>query len=644
MRNGARWAAGLLLAALVAGSTALTAAAEPKGTIVKILPSDGSITVRFSATDLVPGTKIDPGSVTMTLDGQAVDVTAKPVADLPTERSAVLTIDTSDSLQAAGLAAAKKAALAYLELVPGTVRVGLVTFASRAREVVAPTRDRAELRRAIEGLELTRGTALYDAVLRSADALGDTGSRSMVLMSDGADVGSVATLADATNAVSTRDIAVTVVAVGDATTSNITALRAIAAAGGGQVLNAGDAVELSRLFASAAETLSNEVVLTAPVPESLAGRSVDVAVTGVAGGQPVSDHAATQLEAPPAAPPGTVAAPSGLVLSKGVVGLGLLALFGSFAVILIVGATSVREATAGGGNLRRRLSVYTLTGRTPVKQHETTTMLGTSAVARSAVDLAGRVVRSRDLDTVLGAKLEAAGIPLKPAEWLLIHAGLMLGTGLLFLLVGTGNLLLAVVGLAVGAVAPWVYLSLKEDRRRRAFLAQMPDVLQLMAGSLAAGYSLPQAVDSVVREGQDPVAGEFNRALVEARLGIPVEDALEGVAARLQSKDFEWVVMAIRIQREVGGNLAELLRTVADTLREREFLRRHVKALSAEGRLSAWILGCLPPVFALALLFLRPAYISPLFTDPLGIAMVVMGAVLLVVGVLWMRKIVQVEV
>jgi tight adherence protein B len=155
---------------------------------------------------------------------------------------------------------------------------------------------------------------------------------------------------------------------------------------------------------------------------------------------------------------------------------------------------------------------------------------------------------------------------------------------------------------------------------------------------------MPQAMDAVVREGTQPITGEFNRALVEARLGVPIEDALDGIAERMQSRDFAWVVMAIRIQREVGGNLAELLTTVAGTLRERERLRRQVKVLSAEGRLSAWILGLLPPAFALYLVFAQPGYLEPLVTEPLGLAMVGLGLLLLAVGAIWLRKTVKVEV
>ena len=137
---------------------------------------------------------------------------------------------------------------------------------------------------------------------------------------------------------------------------------------------------------------------------------------------------------------------------------------------------------------------------------------------------------------------------------------------------------------------------------------------------------------------------EFNRALVESRLGMPVEDALEGIGRRMSSQDFSWVVMAVRIQRDVGGNLAELLTTVAGTLRERERLRRQVKVLSAEGRLSGWILGGLPVVFFLYLAIANPSYLHPLWSTPLGIAMLLLAMILLAVGAFWLTRVIKVEV
>ena len=140
-----------------------------------------------------------------------------------------------------------------------------------------------------------------------------------------------------------------------------------------------------------------------------------------------------------------------------------------------------------------------------------------------------------------------------------------------------------------------------------------------MAGSLQAGLSLPQGMDTIVREGAEPMATEFRRALVETRLGVSIEDALESIGERMMSDDFQWCVMAIRIQREVGGNLAELLLQVAGTLRERDYLRRQVKSLSAEGRFSAYILLALPPGIMLYEFVTNRDYLRPLYTTGVGL-------------------------
>jgi tight adherence protein B len=155
---------------------------------------------------------------------------------------------------------------------------------------------------------------------------------------------------------------------------------------------------------------------------------------------------------------------------------------------------------------------------------------------------------------------------------------------------------------------------------------------------------MTQAVDTVIQEGNEPMAGELRRALVEHRLGIGIEDALDGVANRMTSEDFGWVVMAMRIQREVGGNLAEILNTVAGTLREREYLRRQVKTLSAEGRLSAWILGALPVCMFTYMLVGNRAYVSLLWTTGMGVVMLAGAALLMASGAWVMSRLVKVEV
>lgn len=262
-----------------------------------------------------------------------------------------------------------------------------------------------------------------------------------------------------------------------------------------------------------------------------------------------------------------------------------------------------------------------------------------------ATGAAAQVLRgNRGLEQRIRRRLDAAGSRLEPAEWLLVQVGVLVGAGLVGLLLGTGSVALFLVCLLLGAVVPWLLLGLRGGRRRKAFGAAVPDTLSLMSGALAAGLSLAQAVETVTREGVEPVAGEFRRALVETRLGMPLESALDGVAERFGSEDLHWAVMAIRIQREVGGNLAELLDTVAATMREREYVRRQVSALSAEGRLSAWVLGCLPVGFLLYLLVANRAYVSPLFHDPRGWILLAIGVLLLGVGAFWMSRLVKVEV
>ncbi|GAA1152570.1 type II secretion system F family protein [Nocardioides aquiterrae] len=320
-----------------------------------------------------------------------------------------------------------------------------------------------------------------------------------------------------------------------------------------------------------------------------------------------------------------------LVAGAAAVGLGLLGV-----LVLLVPASGPRAMSA-----EERVTTYVGPGAdlaAAAAAHRP------GAVAQ-ATGAAEQVLGSnRGLEQRIRHRLEAAGSGLRAAEWLLVHTGVFVVAGLLGLLLGEGDVPLFLVLAALGAVGPWLYLGVRAGRRRKAFAAAVPDTLQLMSGSLAAGLSLAQAVETVTREGSDPVAGEFRRALVETRLGVPLEDALEGVAERFDSDDLHWAVMAIRIQREVGGNLAELLDTVAATMREREYVRRQVATLSAEGKLSAWVLGCLPGVFFLYLLLTNRDYVMPLFTDPRGVVFLVGGALWLAVGVFWMSRLVKVEV
>jgi tight adherence protein B len=191
---------------------------------------------------------------------------------------------------------------------------------------------------------------------------------------------------------------------------------------------------------------------------------------------------------------------------------------------------------------------------------------------------------------------------------------------------------------------PVFFLKFAASRRAKKFERQLPDVLTLAASSLSTGFSLLQALDAVAADADEPSAKEFSRALAETRIGADLTESLGHLADRMNSKNMRWTGMAIDIQRQVGGNLAETLRNTAATLRDREALSRHVKALAAEGKLSVYILIALPVGLFLYMLVANRTYVELLWTTLMGIGMSAAGLISLAVGVFWMNKVVKVEV
>ncbi len=267
-----------------------------------------------------------------------------------------------------------------------------------------------------------------------------------------------------------------------------------------------------------------------------------------------------------------------------------------------------------------------------------------AALTRRAVDLMSQALKARGTEPKLALRLDRAGIARAPAEWALLGVCVSAGLAAVFTVI-LGNVVIGLLlAVAVGWAVMHTILSFKIRKRSAAFDEQLPNVLQLVAGSLQTGFSLAQALDGVVREDSQPAAGEFARALAETRLGVDIADALDGVADRLDSPDMRWVIMAIRIQRETGGNLAEVLRNTVATMRERAYLRRQVRTLSAEGRLSAYILLGLPVLVGLWLFYSNPTYMHPLFSTLFGIAMLITAGVLFVIGSVWMRNLINIKV
>ncbi|GLY02636.1 type II secretion system F family protein [Actinoplanes sp. NBRC 101535] len=244
--------------------------------------------------------------------------------------------------------------------------------------------------------------------------------------------------------------------------------------------------------------------------------------------------------------------------------------------------------------------------------------------------------------------LDRLGGVLRPGEWLVVRAivGAILGAVLAFFL--PLPFLMRPAGFLIGFLAGFLGARLalrsKITRRERTFNDELPGALQLLMSSLRSGFTLQQSVEAAVRDDDGPVAVELRRALAETRISGDFEDALERIGERMNSTEMTWLVMALRLQKEVGGSVVEVMETTADTMKERAYLFRQVRALSGEGRISAYVLTALP-VFAAVMIYVsNPGYLKPLFTEPLGIVMLAVAIFMMIVGSFWLRAIVRVEV
>jgi tight adherence protein B len=634
------------------------------GRISRVVADGGTVEAVFTGTGLEPGTHVDARNVTASLDGRAVRAVAEPVtASLQkVDRTVILVVDTSGSMRGEGIESARAVTRQFVQSLPADVKVGLVAFSSASHRLVDATDDHGRVLRALGKLEARGETALYDALVDALSMAGTRGDRRVLLLSDGGDT--VSKQSSETALTRIRDSRVVLDAVGLQTDESSTAaLQEVVLAGRGKLQQAGDGAALSGAFSAAARAYATQLLVRVTVPAALSGRQVTLRIEAATADGDIADEARVLLptlpqaakplpsvakpmpEPAPVAPVSAAAVPlvppSWMDLAFSL-RWSLLSLFVGLVLLLLL-AVAARSGGRGTAQMRRVMSPYSLISR-PRPKVKQSTALGETAIARNAVEFAGRVVRRRGLEQRFSMKLDRAGIAFKPAEWLVVHALAGFASMVLLVVFGLPPLVTVLLGLLAGWLLPSAYASVKATRRQRAFEDGLPDALQLISGSLSAGYSLPQAVDAVVREGSEPVSGEMGRALAESRLGVAVEDALENVGERLDSNDFRWVVMAIRVQREVGGNLSEVLLTVAGTIRERQQLFRQVRALSAEGRLSAYILTGLPIVMGGFLAAFRTDYVSPLYKTALGLFMLGAAVAMMIIGSLWMRKLVKVEV
>lgn len=543
---------------------------------------------------------------------------AQTTTDAAADVEVILSIDASESMEPA-LDAAKSAANDFVDAMPDGVRIGVESFADEVEVVILPTADRDAVGAAIDSIETDGDTALYDAVVAARQHFTpETGNKVLVLLSDGMDEGSVATLDDAVAA--TDGVRVEAISL----TTPQTDLAGLGALG--PVTSADDPAAMSAAFVRVADLLVE--VVNDPPPTTSTTTTTTTTTTTVP--PPSTTVAPATTEAPETTVPVSVApevttppAPAAVVptadaapqarwlwLGAGAVFAGLLLLG-----LLVFPRDRVSKSRLGSDKPR---TVSDMGVRT------------TTAI-EEALERSGRRAD-------LGQALAVADISTAPAEFVAWVGVVAVVAGSVGLLVG-GPLLAVAVAVAV-CLAVWGHVNRSKRLRQAAFADQLADVLQLLTTALRSGYGITQAMESVAEEAEEPARTEFAHVLAEVRLGRDLSESLHALADRMESPDLEWVVSAIDINRETGGNLSEILDRVGVTIRERGRVARQVRTLTAEGRLSARILTALPAVMLLWQWRVNPENFS-LLTRGAGLVALVAAGILLFLGATWVRKIVK---
>jgi tight adherence protein B len=269
-----------------------------------------------------------------------------------------------------------------------------------------------------------------------------------------------------------------------------------------------------------------------------------------------------------------------------------------------------------------------------------------STVFRSAVlespwlrPIISRVPQLRDAEFIL----QQAGMSWTLQTLILLSVGMAVGLGSMTLIMSR-SVPVAFVATMIGAMLPTMYVRRRRTKRLNAFEELLPEAIDLVGRALRAGHPLTAGFKMAADDGPEPVAGEFRRVFEEQRFGLPIQDSLLGMADRVNIVDVRILVTAILIQREVGGNLAEILDNLAAVVRARFTIRRQIRVYTAQGRMTGYLLSALPIIVFSMLYMINAEYMSILFTDPVGKILIVVAITMQLIGFMWIRKIIKIEI
>lgn len=625
MKLGATFAV-LVVTAVAAAGTAAGAPARAQVTVTPIarVPFPG----RGFLVGLPTSRQLTASDVVVRENGEQVkDPSFVPASKSAARRAVMLVIDSSDSMRGQPLRDALGAGRAFVDRLGAQEQLGVIAFDSGVAVVQKPTSDVVKLDAALDRVPTTAsGTHIYDALGTALDTLqkAHVAAGSVVLLSDGADTGS--TTSKAAVVTRARGMRVRIFTVGLASPQFRPAkLRLLAHATGAQFAEASSARELQPIYADLARRLANEYLLRYR-SESDPGAHVVVTVHVDGFAPAVGEYTAPK---PSAVSPYSLSPFTRFWESAAsVVIISLL-------VAMLVGGVVLAILRRSRTRVAGRVAEFT-TLSPPTTDAEEPKLF----VSRALFGGPERSLARTRWWTNFIEELEIANVRY-PASQLLGVA--ILGTILLGLLLYLASPIFCIFALAVPfAVRGACRQALQKVRR--AFEDQFPDNLQVLASALRAGHSFVGALSVVAAEASEPSKREFLRVVADEQLGVPLEDSLREVARRMDNEDLEQVAIVAELQRQSGGNMAEVLDRVVENVRSRFELKRLVRTLTAQGRMARWILTFLPIGLGLFISLLSPHYLSPLLSTSGGQIVIAFAAAMVVTGSLVIKKIVEIKV
>jgi tight adherence protein B len=544
---------------------------------------------------------------------------------------AVLVVDASDSMKGTPIEQAVAAEQAYVTHRNPNEQVGLIVFNQKPKVVLPLTASQVKLNAALASTPTTAfGTHIYDAVARAEAMLrtGGISSGTIVVLSDGADTGSDTSAGTVAQTAHAGHIQIYTVGLKSPSFKPNT-LESLAAAGGGQYALAKTTSDLAPLFDQLGQLLSNQYLVNY---KSLAGPSVPIRVVVQVPGTGTASAAykTPALNVPPPPPPYKPSLWDRIVGSW--ITMVVIALLVAAGVLLLVwGLFQPRRS-----NLPERMSEFVSVPGLQSKARRP----GASSFAAEA-EGEGAEASSRGMFARIDETLEIAQINTTAARLVTATAVATVGTFLLLLL--GASIWWALLALLIPFAVRW-WVLWKLDRRRKAFADQLPDMLQVISGALRAGQSFAGALAVVVESSGEPMKSEMQSVVADEQRGVPLDKAMAVVVKRMDNRDLEQVALIAELQRESGGNAAEVVDRVAETVRGRFELRRLINTLTVQGRMSRWIVTALPIALVIFISLINPHYMHPLVSRTIGKVLVVIAVLLVIGGSLVIKKIVDIKV